>query len=126
MAHQRPQQVMRQLQALLLERGIRTVVTTQSKHGSCYLFCKGPKTMGKIRVGDHKERGRYGYRWQIRTDFNGHLVDDSKGHRRFFYGADSLEDAARHMTNYLHAIERRIAIEEMNQELSKDESTKSR
>ena len=64
------------------------------------------KRMGKCRFGDHNERSRYGYRWQIRTDIEEPYVSKGKGHKQFFFPAAKLEDAAEKMIQYYNAIRR--------------------
>ena len=78
-------------------------IVTVAESGSIYLEFDDFR-MGKVRIGDHDERKRYGYKWQIRTDMDEILIDKQKGHNRFFYPAVRVRGAAHHMSNYLKKI----------------------
>lgn len=98
----------KQLQNMLKEAGIKTSIITEAKTGSTYVEFKDRPYMGKLRVGDHNERKRYGYRWQIRTDITESYIDKSKGHAQYFYAACDLEAAVKHIVNYNNAVERKL------------------
>lgn len=72
---------------------------TVARSGSTYIKFSNSR-VGKLRIGDHKERSRYAYRWQIRVDLEGTKVKNDKGHKQFFYGIDLLEEFVRHILNY--------------------------
>ena len=97
--------LMKQLRDLLLEEGLKTKVVSVAKSGSCYVAFHDVR-MGKIRIGNHNERERYGYRWQIRHDAKAFQILKEKGHKQFIYPPTMLEDAVAHMKNY-HAKIRR-------------------
>jgi hypothetical protein len=99
-------EVMTLIRRELLNVGIKTKVTSVALTGSCYFEFEEPR-MGKARVGDHNERERYGYRWQIRADIKTPYRDLSKGHPRFFYPFDKLEVVIAHMINYHASIKKR-------------------
>lgn len=98
---------MNDLRDRLEAAGLRTDVVSRAATGSRYLRFE-VEEMGKIRIGDHSERERYGYRWQIRTDISEPRVDETKGHRRFFYPSTALDEAVRHMVNYYRKIKKGI------------------
>lgn len=98
--------IMEELRLKLGEVGILTQVEAEAVGGSCYFSFADPR-MGKCRIGDHDERGRYGYRWQIRSDITKKYTCTEKGHKRFFHPADRLDIAVAHMVNYQRAIENR-------------------
>lgn len=74
--------------------------------GSIYIHFKH-QGIGKLRIGDHQESTRYGYRWQLRTDKTGIWTDGRKGHRQFYYGSDRVGDLVRHIMNYAMKIEKK-------------------
>lgn len=90
------------LTRLLAAANLPVEITAVAATGSTYLFFPKHPHMGKIRVGDHNERKRYGYRWQIRIDMNNKkkYVDKKKGHARYFYSDEALYDAVTHMIAY--------------------------
>lgn len=92
----------------LAQADILTEVVTIAAGGSCY-FRFMDERMGKCRVGDHNERQRYGYKWQMRSDIDKAYVDSSKGHKQFFYPSQDVDAAASHMINYYAAIHRNNA-----------------
>lgn len=92
-----------ELRARLAAAGMETEVVSRAATGSVYLKFADDR-MGKIRVGDHDERERYGYRWQIRGDIRVPYVDDAKGHRRFFFPPTHLDVAVRRMIRYRDTI----------------------
>ena len=98
-----PSQAMRKLRKKLKKMGIGTEVVARARTGSCYMKFDLPQ-MGKCRFGDHNEKGRLGYRWQIRADISEPYEDCSKGHRRFFYPTTMLTQAAQRMHRYYQTI----------------------
>ena len=48
----------------------------------------------KLRISDHDERARYGYKWQLRTDGVDN-VDDPRPHSKYFDDPDDLIEAFR-------------------------------
>lgn len=98
----------KRLRKMLKDAGIKTSVITEAQTGSTYIEFIDLPHLGKLRVGDHNERKRYGYRWQVRTDITESYVDKSKGHAQYFYAATDLESAVKHMVNYNNAVKRRL------------------
>jgi hypothetical protein len=94
----------------LADLGIDTKIKTVASWGSVYITCDDER-MGQIRVGDHDERERYGYRWQLRTDIHETKVDTAKGHRQFFFPASDVKEMAFKMKAYQEAILRNAARE---------------
>ena len=84
-----PEEAMAYARERLAEAGFQTTVISVAQTGSCYVAFDDLR-MGKIRFGDHNERERYGYRWQIRTDLRLPKENTAKGHKRFFYPSDKL------------------------------------
>lgn len=97
-----------QLVLLLQASSLTLQLTTVAKTGSTYCHFPDLPEMGKLRIGDHNERRNLGYRWQLRVDRTGSWVDTQKGHKRFFYGIDKVEDLAKHLIRYANAINRRL------------------
>lgn len=62
--------------------------------------------IGKLRIGDHPESIRYGYRWQLRIDKLGTWMEGRKGHKQFFFGRDKVENLIRHIMNYAMKVEK--------------------
>lgn len=93
--------------------GLEIQQDAESLNDSTYFSFPDAPHMGKIRVADHKELKKYGYRWQIRVDFKDKMVNDAKGHRRFYYPANLLHEAVNHMLNYHRACLRRIEREKV-------------
>lgn len=98
--------VMQQLRFDLWRHGLYTRIISIGTTGSCYIGFVDQR-MGKIRVGDHPERKKYGYRWQVRLDLKVSYMNEDKGHPRYFYPAADLEKVVGHMARYLTAIRRR-------------------
>lgn len=103
--------VMRKLRAMLDTRGVKTQVISSAKTGSTYLRFltsdgREDTRMGKIRIGDHAERQRYCFRWQIRLDIPESYTDMQKNNPRFFYSPKRLMGAVNHMLQYKAAIQR--------------------
>jgi hypothetical protein len=97
-------EVEHRLVTLMKNAGLKPILVKRAMSGSVY-YRFADERLGKLRIGDHNERERYGYRWQVRLDLEEpSRIDTSKGHRRFFYRADNLKDLVRHMRNYLNAI----------------------
>lgn len=99
--------VMAELRRRLLSVGLKTESICVAKGGSCY-FKFEDERMGKCRIGDHNERTRYGYRWQIRTDIVQAYTSLEKGHKQFFVPAQKLDVAVAQMVNYYNAIQRNV------------------
>ncbi|HYE38181.1 hypothetical protein [Methylocaldum sp.] len=91
--------IAQELRKRLEAYGIKTEIKTIAAWGSIYITCEDSR-MGQIRIGDHDERDRYGYRWQVRTDLEEIAIDTSKGHRRFFYPPSELAAMAKRMKQY--------------------------
>jgi hypothetical protein len=104
---------MNELIGKLSAAGLATNIISQ--RGSCYFEFTELPQMGKVRVGDHNERGRYGYRWQIRLDKEGHWEDTTKAHKRFFFGADSLDKAVARMVRYSETIIRSMSLQQIEE-----------
>lgn len=95
--------IMKALIRGLKKKGIEAKVFKKAVSGSCYMHFKDQR-MGKCRIGDHNERSRYGYRWQIRADISNPFEDSSKGHRQFYYPFTGVSDAIERMTRYYNTI----------------------
>jgi hypothetical protein len=94
---------MKRLREHLRDLGIETYVHKQTNNSSCYMGFTDPR-IGMCRIGDHPERKRYGYRWNIRLDIKEPYPDYSKGHKQFFFPSHMLENAARRIKKYHQAI----------------------
>jgi hypothetical protein len=96
--------IMKELRKMLKEKGLETQDVKVAATGSCYFRFKDDR-IGKVRIGDHNERERYGYRWQVRigqaSDFK---VDSDKGHKRYFYSSNNLKAMVQHILNYYSVI----------------------
>lgn len=95
--------ILERLIFLLSERGIKASLFKKAQSGSIYMEFEDPR-MGKCRIGDHKERDKYGYRWHVRMDITEYFIFVGKGHNQFFYPVSRLEDAVDHMKNYQEMI----------------------
>ena len=86
-------------------RGIKARVRKLSQSGSVYIGFDDTR-IGQLRIGDHNERDRYGYRWQVRLDLERSTpyTDSEKGHSRFFYSAYQLPEIAERIKKYHEAI----------------------
>lgn len=84
---------------------IRAYIFDVAGTGSVYVHFN-EKKLGKLRVGDHKEKKCLGYRWQIRTDLVAPRVADSKGHKQFLYPEDQIPQLVIHIKNYHNTIVR--------------------
>jgi len=98
-----------ELQKRLRTIGLNTSIVAKATTGSCYLSFDDER-MGKVRVGDHKERDRYGYRWQIRTDISEPYTDVSKGHKQFFFPFTRIDSVVKSMEGYYKGILRNNGI----------------
>ena len=97
-----------ELKRMFHERGITLKYWKLAKSGSCYLYFPCLTDMGQVRIGDHEERSKYGYRWQIRTDLEEmQKVNTNKRHNQYYYSSENLEGAVDHMTNYYNKIKER-------------------
>ncbi len=96
------------LRDTLKKNGVKlTFISRSFVTGSVYMEFDMPE-MGKLRIGDHNERERYGYRWQLRLDQKeDSMVVKRKGHKQFFYSVDNLDGMVSHILNYRAAILRR-------------------
>ena len=81
------------------QAGLKAKIFKVAKSGSVYIHFADSR-MGKVRVGTHNERERYGYRWQIRLDVVTPFTINDKGHKQFFYSAFDLQPAVDHMIAY--------------------------
>lgn len=91
---------------LLFELGkarIKANIITIANTGSIYIRFKD-KRMGQIRIGDHNERKKYGYKWQLRTDIDKPYEDYNKTHRRFFFPITQYKKAVDRMIRYHNSI----------------------
>lgn len=68
--------------------------------GSCYCYFENKQYLGKLRIANHREREKYGYRWQVRTDINKPKVVENKGHKQYFYDQNNLHELVNHIINY--------------------------
>lgn len=91
--------LMKELRTKLSKNDIVTEIIKITMGGSIYIGLKYPK-MGKIRIGDHKERKKYAYRWQIRTDIKEYYVISDKGHNQYLYPPHEIDNLISHITNY--------------------------
>ena len=91
----------------LNEEGVESYLWHFANSGSAYIRFKDSR-IGSIRLGDHKGRNQYSYRWNIRSDFpEGH----SKWHK--------INDKWRyytHSSNWIDLIplikERKVTVEQ--------------
>lgn len=96
------------LQTELKYRGIEIHRIAAAQTGSVYIGFD-VSGMGKLRIGDHEERERYGYRWQIRLDQkNDYIIKESKGHRQYFYSPKSIYRLIDHLCSYRNIIINRL------------------
>jgi len=89
----------------LNKEGVPTRIFKEARTGSVYIRFRGAD-IGQCRVGDHDERRRLGYRWQVRLDLAESTVDTLKGHKQFYYAASELEDAISHIRNYYNKVKK--------------------
>lgn len=82
---------------------IKASIFKVAQTGSVYVHFDNPK-LGKLRVGDHKEKKSLGYRWQLRTDIITSKVIQDKGHNQFFYPEDEVPQLVAHIKNYYNKI----------------------
>jgi len=87
----------------LVKHRIKASIVSIAKTGSIYIKFKEQR-MGKIRIGGHNKRKRYGYKWQLRTDINEAFEDYDKGHRRFFFPITQYKKAVDRMVSYHNSI----------------------
>lgn len=99
----RSKEIANTLRGLLKSKGILTNKVHNAGSGSCYISFHDEE-MGQCRVGNHEEKGRLGYRWQIRLDLGEKRVSKNKGHSQFYYPSNDLESAVNHMVNYYNKI----------------------
>ncbi len=78
-----------------------------AQSGSVYVHFGNTK-LGKLRVGDHKEKKSLGYRWQLRTDIITSKVIQDKGHNQFFYPEDEIPQLVSHIKNYYNKIMKEV------------------
>jgi len=95
--------IMRELRKALDRNGIKTVVYKIAQSGSIYIKFENTK-MGSLRIGDHQERSKYAYRWQIRTDLEEYQLVDEKGHKQFMYPSSKINDLIGHISNYYRKV----------------------
>ena len=69
-------------------KNIGAYIYKKAMSGSIYI--KFNKKCGSLRVGDHKGREKYRYKWEIRIDKEGKSVRLDRGVIRRVYGADSI------------------------------------
>jgi len=91
------------LKGLLKKEGIKIYAINQAASGSCYIKFYEDE-LGQCRLGNHEERGRLGYRWQVRWDIKEKYVTKVKGHNQFIYPSNDLQGLVRHIKNYLNKI----------------------
>ncbi len=84
---------------LLKEANIKASIFKIALTGSVYIHFSNPK-LGKLRVGDHKEKNTLGYRWQLRTDLKEPQVKENKGHKQFLYPVTHISNLINHIKNY--------------------------
>jgi len=87
------------VRTVLSQHGIKTKIIAQARSDSQYLEITNKnlqkRKVGKIRIGDHPERSRYGYRWQIRTDIQEVYPSMEKGHIQFFFPPSQIDHMAK-------------------------------
>ena len=81
---------------------------TVAKSGTVYYEFPENDHLGKLRIGNHRERKQYGYRWQIRSDIKIPRVVENKGHKQFLYNPEKLFEMANHIINYDRKAKKRI------------------
>jgi len=93
------------LRRALDKKGIQLKIITKACSGSIYAEFED-RRMGKVRIGDHHERSRYGYRWQLRTDIKDYYDENIKGHLQFFYPVSQIDKMSLHIFNYWQSVKR--------------------
>ena len=62
--------------------------------------------IGSLRIGDHKGRDKYKYRWNLRTDIEESSIDSTNKHKRYYYPMDEIDDMTHHMENFAKKVNR--------------------
>jgi hypothetical protein len=88
---------------LLSNANIKASIFKIALTGSVYIHFSNPK-LGKLRVGDHKEKNTLGYRWQIRTDIKEPITKENKGHKQFLYPVTHISNLINHIKNYYNKV----------------------
>lgn len=88
---------------LLKEANIKASIFKIALTGSVYIHFSNP-ALGKLRVGDHKEKKHLGYRWQLRTDIKEPITKMEKGHKQFLYPVTHLSNLINHIKNYYNKV----------------------
>lgn len=93
------EKIAKEILAKLKDKSIKGHIHCHAKSGSVYVVFENSK-LGKLRIGDHSERKKYGYRWNIRIDITEYYVDGSKGHNQYFYPLSQIDRLVDHIFNY--------------------------
>lgn len=93
-------EVLNKLKDELNKEGIISEVVSIATTGSSYLRFPN-NDIGGLRIGDHPERRRYGYRWQLRTDIDKPYIDRKKGHNQYFYPVTSIKELVNKIKQYI-------------------------
>lgn len=88
---------------LLEQNNIKASIFKIATTSSVYIHFSNTK-LGKLRIGDHKEKNTLGYRWQIRTDLKEPETKINKGHKQFLYPLTHINNLINHIKNYYNKI----------------------
>lgn len=75
-----------------------------SLNGSTYIKFDNAN-IGSLRISDHKEREKYGYRWNLRFDIKEKRIVDDRKYKQYYYPLLMTEELCKHMINFDKKIE---------------------
>lgn len=93
-----------------LLKPLRPYIYHKSKSNSIYIKFKNA-SVGSIRIGDHNERKRYSYRWNLRHDIKQKNIVDKHQHLQYYYPINLVFKMCQHIMNY----ENKMLIKKGNQ-----------
>ena len=88
-----------------ITKSLEPYIYHKSKSNSIYIKFQNA-SVGSLRIGNHKERDRYSYRWNLRHDYTEKKIVDQQKFKQYYYPVGSIYMMCQHIINFENAIRR--------------------